>query len=105
PVHVDLRARAAGVHNLWRERAIQLSRDVAGRASNGQDRLGPFAHPDQVFTRTARARKMEVGEFADGVARALVDRTGDLAALDVGDADVHIRGGDRGRERFVPVAD
>ena len=44
-------------------------------------------------------------EFGDGVTRALVDGAGDFPALDMHDADVHVRRGDGGGERLVAVSD
>ena len=52
-----------------------------------------------------RARKMEMRKLCDRMARAFVDRSGNLATLYVRDTDVHIRGGDGGRQRLVSIAD
>ena len=41
----------------------------------------------------------------DRVARQAVDVPGPLAGLDVGDGDVHVRGGQRGDQMLAPVAD
>ena len=49
--------------------------------------------------------EVQVGELGDGVPDLLVDRAGDLAALDVGERDVHVGGRDRGRQRLVAVGD
>src|SRR6266496_5053103 len=48
---------------------------------------------------------MKVRKLADCVARALVDRSGDLAPLNMGDTDVHVGRCDGGSESFVAVAD
>ena len=46
---------------------------------------------------------MEVSEFRNCVASALIDGTGHFAALDMCDTDVHKRSGDRGGQRFITV--
>src|SRR5206468_11739669 len=48
---------------------------------------------------------MEMGKLADRMARAFINRPGDFAPLNMGDADVHVSGGNRGSEGLVAVSD
>ena len=104
-VHVDERAAALGVDDLRLDRPIQHARDVTARAADAENRIGPFAHANDVFRRAPGAGKMEVRELRDGVTRAFVDGAGDFTALDVRDADVHVGGGQRGGQRLVAITD
>jgi len=49
--------------------------------------------------------EMKVGELGYGVPDAFVDRARHLAALGVGQGDVHVGGGDGGRHRLEAVGD
>ena len=48
--------------------------------------------------------KVQVRQLGDGVADALVDAAGDVAALDVRNRDVQVGGGHRDRQLLEPVA-
>ena len=72
-----------------------VTKTVAGSSPIRTHALGGRSVDDEV----------QVRELRDRVAHLLVDRAGDLAALDVRDRDVHVRRGDRGRERLVAVGD
>ena len=102
---VDPGAAAGLVDDLGSKAAIEHARNVAARASDGQDVLRRLSHAHQVVRGPARARKVEVRELGDGVPRALVDRARDLSPLDVRDADVHVGGRDGRGQRLVAVPD
>ena len=69
------------------------------------DPLRVLAHGDHAPAAQLGGREVEVGELRDGVADALVDRARDLAALRVGERDVHVRGRDGRGDRLEAVGD
>ena len=95
---------------MWASRPLRSSvenlRDqVDARAADPEHRVGRLAEPDDPVGRLAARREVDVGELGDGVADALVDRSGDLAAHRVRHRDVHVGGRERGGHGLEPVAD
>ena len=62
-----------------------------------QDKLGGL------FGGRGGGGEMQMGQFGDGVTDAFVNVAGYLAALGVGQGNVHIAGGHRRRHGFKPV--
>ena len=46
---------------------------------------------------------MNVGQFGNGVSYLFIDRTGDLAALDMDDRNVHVGRGNCRSKSLVPI--
>ena len=78
---------------------------VADRFETMVNRRRVLAHAHYIVAGLLGRREMHVRQFGDGVANALVDRAGNLATLGVGERDIHVTGGDRGRHGLETVSD
>ncbi len=105
------RASARRRHNGRTDRSSvarileHLAGEVDRRAAGVEHAFGVLAHADHVLPRALGRDEMQIGELGDGMAHLLVDRAGDLAALDMGEREVAIGGGGGGRQRLVAVRD
>ena len=84
---------------------VGLGDEVDRRAAHVEHHRRVLAHRDDPPRAQLRGREVDVGHLRHRVAHALVDRAGHLAALRVGDGDVHVRRGDRGGDRLEAVGD
>ncbi len=66
--------------------------------------FGILAEPDDPLGRVAVRREVDVRELRDGVADALVDRSGHFSAHRVRERNVHVRACHGGRHRLEAVA-
>ena len=80
------------------------ARDVDGGAAGVEHAVRALAHANHALGGSLGRDHVEVGELRHRVADLLVDRAGDLAALDVHQRDVQVGGCDGGGHGLVAVA-
>jgi len=104
----EIEARADAAVLLHRvERELRIGHDLGCEIDRGATRAvhacRVLAHPDHALAGALRRDEVQVRELRDGVANFLVDRSGDFAALDVGECHVHVRSSHRGGEGLVAI--
>src|SRR5262245_34436379 len=102
---IDLSSAPANVNDVGVQHSVQQSSQIAAWAANAEDGVGTLTHFYQVVGRASGAGEMEMREFRYRMPRALVDGSGNLAALNVKDAEVHVCSGNCGGECFITIAD
>ncbi len=105
-VNVELRPHPAeALKEVLRQRRVlpRPRRDVDGRAAGQIHAVRVLAHGDDVIPRAGRGHQVHIGQLGNGMAHAVVDVAGYLAALDVGQRDVHVAGGNGGGDGLEAV--
>ena len=101
---IDVVADAVRAQLLGRDVGIDTRRAFHVERSGIEHVFWILAHGEHAPLRIVVRHEMNVRELGDRVAHALVDAAGQIAAFDVRDRLVQIRGGHGDRELFEPIA-
>ena len=100
PLKSELRKQLGAADRRRRAREIETGR------ADIEDEIRIFAHLDDALPIGLGGDEMQGRHLGDGMPDRVVEGAGrDLAAMDMRDRNIQQRGGDRGRQDFVAVAE